>query len=130
MIHKISRITLLIFFLLLININSSSIKILQPRENIKKRIDSLKFHHFDIDIRFPNIELFNNDKNNIFSINKIKQHLKKISLIINKLLFSNNKQEIIYDGRLLSRMKIKFDYNNIQKELIVTDLLNNSIINR
>ena len=123
MIHKISRITLLIFFLLLININSSSIKILQPRQNIKKMIDSLKFHHFDIDIRFPNIELFNNDKNNTFSINKIKQHLKKISLIINKLLFSNNKQEIIYDGRLLSRMKIKFDYNNIQKELIVTDLL-------
>ena len=85
--------------------------------------DNLNFHLFEIDVKFPNLELNNNNKNNIDITMKIKQHLNRIYLLLKNLFFSNEKETIIYDESLINKLKIKYDTKRFKKEKIKTDLL-------
>ena len=113
-----------LFFILIIiisSIKSSSIKIERYKKKIKK--ENLQyFEPFNAVIKFPDLDLIKNKKNSQ-KIITIENHLTKIPLILKNLILSNHKEEIIYDVKLLDKIKVKYNSNNIKKEKIKTDLL-------
>ena len=122
MISKKYQFYLLIILVIIISsVKSSSIKIQRNKKNIIKE-NLQDFQPFDAVIKFPDLELIKNYNNND-KIMTIKNHLMKIPLILKNLMLSNYKKEIIYDEKLLDKIKLKNKSNNIKKEKIKTDLL-------
>ena len=121
MISKNNQFYLLITLIIFSSIKSTSIKIIRSKRNFAK--ESLQdFQPFDAVIKFPDLELIKNKKIND-KIIEIKNNVMKIPLILQNLILSNHKEDIIYDVKLLDRIKVKYNINNIRKEKIKTDLL-------
>ena len=123
MIFKNNQFYLLIILIIIISsIKTSSIKI-QKNSN-KKILENKKpaFKPFDAVIKFPDLELIKN-KNNNNKITKIENHLMKIPLLLKNLILSDKKAKIIYNEKLLDRIKVKYNKKDIKKEKMKTDLL-------
>ena len=121
--YKTNLFRFIILLAVIENVYLSSIKIPQSKLSRQNKNDNQNFHPFEITLKYPDLELINKNENNLDRAMKIKQHLMRISLILKNLMLSNKKEKIIYDEKLLNKIKIKFDNNNIRKEIINTDLL-------
>ena len=122
MFSKINKFELILFLTFnIVSINSISIKIPQANKQSPITEKFLDFQPFDAVIKFPEIS----SKANIQDPNilKIKENLMKIPIILQNLLLSKKKGEIIYNEALLNKFKLNCDKKNFKKETIKTDLL-------
>ena len=123
MLSKNNLLQLLIFLATIETLNSYSIKIPQAKKKIPITEDFVNFQPFKAVIKFPDINLIISKEINRDKILKIKHHLMNIPSILKNLLLSNYQSEILYDEKLLNKIKLKFDSNNFKKEKIKADLL-------